>query len=230
LAVASDIVGRFSPAAFGGPARNMTGPMKPYWFKDNYLFQTDVSEARFLNSDECWKIVGLNMFFRHDLINLIGGFDPRLGMCGERIAYGEESAFLRRVAELEPDRIYFDPRLYVNDLTRPEKLQLGYTLRASFGAGRSSYHMKSYAQLPGRHFQILMEATVKCFSFMVTLARVPIYRDREQYPFIQNFIYEAGADFMRQLGYLYEQHRHFSQNRRRIKHLPDNKRMLSEKS
>lgn len=52
---------------------------------------------------------------------------------------------------------------------------------------------------------------------MVDLARTLIHRDRKQYPFIQNYLYERSTLYVRELGSLYEYYCHFAQNHRKGK-------------
>jgi len=41
--------------------------------------------------------------------------------------------------------------------------------------------------------------------FVLELLCACAYRDRDKYPFIENFIHERGGHFMRQMGDFYEQ-------------------------
>jgi glucosyl-dolichyl phosphate glucuronosyltransferase len=208
LSLGKEIIEQFEPAAFGGPIQEIPGPTRKRWYKDAYFYQCPITEACFLQPKEYGRIIGMNMFLRHDLIHKIGGFDPRLGMNGETLAYGEETAYLAEIAKLPGEKVYFDTRLYVRDIMRPEKLKCTSALRASFGAGRSSYRRYAKAQPEGREIGVLVSAARTVFLLMADLARACIYRDRKQYPFIQNYIYESTTAPLKELGRLFEQYCH----------------------
>ena len=203
LTVAQEIITQSSPVAFGGPIRNTRCPRMPDWYKDSYLYRETITSPGFLPPGEYWRIVGMNMFFRRDLIDVIGQFDPALGMRGENVAYGEETAFLEAVAKHFPDKLYFDPRLYVYDIMRPEKMRIDYVLRASFAAGRSFRRRKPRGKT-GRGI-LLAKGGAAAVGFILDFARACIYRDRQKYPFIQNFLYECGGPRLQKLGDYYEQ-------------------------
>lgn len=218
LSLAKEIITRFEPAAFGGPIRGIPGPTRQKWFKDDYLNQCSIREARFLisESEEYGQIIGMNMFFRCDLIHKVGGFDPRLGMTGDTLAYGEETAFLEAITKLPGEKMYFDPRLYVCDIKRPEKLLWTYALRAAFGAGRTSYRKRAMAKPADRESRVIYEAARLAVGMTIDFTREVIHRNRKQYPFIQNYIYECCTIQMNHLGRLFEHNCHFREYRKKI--------------
>ncbi len=121
LCVAKDIIERLAPDVFGGPSYSFYNSRKPLWYKDSYSSHEPYKEARILNGKECINIYGMNMVIRTKLLQALGGFDPDLGMCGEKIAYGEEAALLKLIGSALPDQlVYYDPNLYVYHLVQSE--------------------------------------------------------------------------------------------------------------
>lgn len=92
LAVAKEMIDSVSPALFGGPALAFYNTSKPDWFHDHYESYRQAQPAGPLNPDEF--ISGMNMFWEKVLLRQLGGFDPKLGMAGAQLGYGEESALL----------------------------------------------------------------------------------------------------------------------------------------
>jgi hypothetical protein len=223
LACAEEIIVRFAPAAFGGPVVGIPGPTRPWWFKDAYLSQdhSSVPEARFLQPSDYGRIVGGNMFLRCDLVSKIGEFNPQLGMSGDSVAYGEESAFLNALAKHPEEKAYFDPALYNHDIKRPEKMEWQYALRSSFGAGRSSYRMRAGVQPADRQARVLIRTAQKALEILTNFALALIRRDRKRYPYIQNYIFECSTEYVRQLGRLYEHCCHFRHSHRQPRSSPN---------
>ena len=118
LSLGKEIITRFGPAAFGGPVRCVPGPTRPKWFKDAYLDYSSVGEARFLPHEEYGNIIGMNMFFRCDLIHKIGGFDPRLGMT--RLRTLRKRRFLRR-SQNSRGRRYTMTLVYISAISHGQR-------------------------------------------------------------------------------------------------------------
>jgi len=127
LEVALQIIKEFSPAVFGGPYYGYHNSPKPRWWKDSYGAFEPSKTAGVLTQGEYLR--GGNFFIHRTLLETIGGFDSRYGMAGQKIAYGEETELQRRIRAMRPDElIYYDPKLYVWHLVRPEKMVLRWIL------------------------------------------------------------------------------------------------------
>jgi len=138
LEIAKQIIDQHSPAIFGGPYYAFYNSPKPKWFKDSYSSHTLGDQAHPLEFNEF--VSGGNIFFRKSLLQEIGGFDPKLGMIGNKIAYGEETALQIYIRESMPyELIYYDPELYVYHLVRTEKMSLKWSFCQHFSHGRYSF-------------------------------------------------------------------------------------------
>jgi len=158
-------------------------------------------EARVLKNKECYNIYGGNMFFRKDILQTTGGFDPRFGMEGKKIAYSEETVLLRAIRKKMPEeKMYYDPRLYIYHLVRPTKMILRCNLKSVFAHGRYSYYYSDIrsgqgAQLIGRP-QLLKRLIRSVKALAVNIISGFFWRDRKRYPYIQNYLYDIENEFL----------------------------------
>ena len=215
LAVAKDVIERVSPAAFGGPSFPIYEAAKPRWYKDSYIAHVPYTDARALKGEECVKIYGHNMFFRRSLLENLGGFDPRLGMSGQNIAYGEETALLRLIAGTMPhELIYYEPRLYVYNLVRPDKMTFSWMARAAFASGRMCYHVFGATAGAGGRRQLALKTIETLLAFAKSVLASTMRWNRRQYPYIQNYWYDHVFPHLQKLGMLYEVYRGMMQRPR----------------
>jgi len=212
LAEAKDIIERFSPGVFGGPAYAFYNTPKPCWFKDSYGSHEPFKDARILKNKECIKIFGMNMCFRRALLEAIEGFDIRLGMCGKKIAYCEETALILHVLNTMPDElIYYDPELYVYHLVQKERMTVCWLVRSWFTMGQYSnccsdmVCTESKVQLNERlhHSKWILQLGVIAKNIVHSALR----RNRMRYPYFQNYLYECTYRHLFKLGKLYGQYR-----------------------
>ena len=212
LAVAKDIIERFSPGVFGGPAYAFYNTPKPCWFKDSYGSHEPFKDARILKNKECIKIFGMNMCFRRPLLETIGGFDIRLGMCGEKTAYCEETALILHIFNIVPEElIYYDPKLYVYHLVQEERMTVRWLVRSWFTIGQYSNYCSDVAltesklQLDGR-LHLLKRITLQLAFIAKNQVHSALRRNRMRYPYFQNYLYECTYQHLFKLGKLYGQY------------------------
>ena len=210
LATAKQIIDRLSPAVFGGPYFGYLDTLPPRWWKESYEAFEPWDTARALSEGE--YIRGGNLFIQHRLLDLMGGFDVTLGMSGNKLGYGEESHFQRRIRATLPDELlYYDPELYAYHLVRPEKMTWHYILSSRFSSGRHIYtvfwgNTPKTARLP--HLQLLLQAVFTFLRFFAGFFIGVLRRDRKRYPYLQNYLYEKTFDHVQTLGLIYERYIH----------------------
>ncbi len=216
LRCARDIIETFSPAVLGGPYIALFKTPRPPWFKDSYESRDHGSEARVLNSDE--YVTGMNIFIRRSLLVGLGGFDPNLGMNGNRIAYGEEGDLQSRIrTALTAQIIYYDPGLAIYNVVRDQQTRLYWLSEKFYSKGRSLYRMN-----PGRYrsqgrLRILLVGIRTVAALLFDLLFALFKRDRAQYPFLQNYFYERTQTYLAKLGRLFEQYKHVTNIRSKAK-------------
>jgi len=203
LSVAREIIGRLRPAAFGGPYFASYDSPKPRWWKDTYRAFRPGEEARPLGERD--HLSGGNLFLRRDLLAEAGGFDPGLGMAGNRISMGEEIRLLQEIRLRRPDALlYYDPRLYIHHLVHRSKMKWGWLLRYWFAGGRDSWRLSRAAAPAERTGDLLGETWRTLAELAKSALRSVLKRDPERYPYWQNYLFEVTSQHVVALGALRE--------------------------
>ena len=150
----------------------------------------------------------MNIVFRKSLLEQLGGFDPNFGMTKNKLVYGDETKLLLRTRNETPHEIiYYDPRLYVYHLVRPEKMTMRWIIRQRFAMGRDTYRTFQGNTLRRiRRGQLIREAIAISGEFFIDLMWRTLRRNRSRYPYIQNYLFERAFNHLRVLGRLYEQY------------------------
>lgn len=207
LSTAKSIIESMSPVAFGGSIFAFYNSNKPRWYKDSYGSFQAFEEPCVLKDGQCRKIYGGNMVFRRSAISVAGGFDPKLGMKGDKIAYSEESALLTHMADIMPNEIfYYDPALYVYHLVPEKKMSLRWLVKSTFSLGR--YSMESFGiwNMPkdADRMMVLRLLLKQLRLIFLDLFLCIFGRDRTKYEFFQNYLFENTFNKLLLLGRLYE--------------------------
>ena len=213
LTVAKQIIDSVSPVAFGGPYYGYYNSAKPRWWKNSYESFGLSEKARVLVPGEYLR--GANIFLQRKLLKLMGGFNVELGMSGQRLGYGEESQLQRRIHTTMPEEfIYYDPTLYIYHLVRPEKTALRYILHSRFVSGRHIYSV-FWNDAPQKirllQLQLLAQGPFTIFRFFMDFIVGVLFRNRKQYPYLQNYLYEHTFEYLTTLGVIYERFFHCQQ-------------------
>ena len=206
LAVAKKIIEEISPGVFGGPSLPFYISPKPAWFKDRYASNVLLDEkARPLKENE--YVFGMNIFVQRSLLEQLSGFDSNLGMSGKAIAYGEETDLIIRIRSTMPDKlIYFDPNLYVHHLVRPEKMTMKWVIKQRFADGKYAYRVfQGNKPVTLRRRSIVKQVLFAILDLSKDIVRGIFKRDRNQYPYLENYFYEHSFQHVRRLGNLHEQ-------------------------
>lgn len=201
LTVAAAVIADQAPGMFGGPYYPFYNTVKPAWFKDAYAsdYRGDVAKA----IDDRY-LPGCNLFIRRDLLALTRGFDPSLGVQGTKRGWSEESEMFRQIRRLRPgERTWYDPRLFVYHLARPEQLTVAWQLRRRFSQAR--YFQRINPEVPpqlGRR-EALRRMRKTLASLVTDLGYLP-RRDRNLYPHWHQYACEVLGGHLWRLGRLYQ--------------------------
>ena len=206
LSTAKATIDKNNSLVFGGPYFAFYKSPKPIWFKDEYGSRELGTTARVLQKNE--YLSGGNLFINRQLLKKLGGFPTHLGMAGQRIAYGEETGLQMQFRELFPEQvIYYEPALYVYHLVRTEKLTIPWLARAFFHKGQYVYVTTSAKTAqPVNKVSFALSATKTVISAAGDCLYGIVRRDRKQYPYFQNYLYEHTSRYLRTLGKLYAQY------------------------
>jgi GT2 family glycosyltransferase len=128
------------------------------------------------------------MFVRREVFLKVGGFDPNLGMQGEKVAYGEEPAFQRKVRrQISNSKIYYDPQVFVYHLVRPEKINLQWMIHSSFSSGLDNFAVRT--PQTRMNWWSLVKLTAKTVWGFCAHGIGIFARDRKRYLYWQTYFY-----------------------------------------
>ena len=197
---AEEVVKRVQPTAFGGPYYAFYTSPKPAWFKKEYCTHVQGSEARPLQDGE--YLDGANIFIRKNILKTLDGFNPDLGMSGDKIAYGEETALLLNIRKkILGALIYYDPKLHVYHLVPPQKMLLSWNARSRFINGRYASRVFNSRNSQNKNvIKKFLHGVVLIGILVLYLTIGTIFRDRSRYPCFQNYYYERSFQYIEGLG------------------------------
>jgi glycosyltransferase involved in cell wall biosynthesis len=110
---------------------------KPLWVKDTYLqFRLPYTSFHQINAGKKECVTGFSFIIEKKLLFDMGGFDPRVGMKGDVVGYGEETFLQHRLHELAIP-IGYDPELKLYHHMLPHKLKLKWYFDAADALGKS---------------------------------------------------------------------------------------------
>ncbi len=214
LTIASEIVQNQQPVAFGGPYYPFYLSPKPSWFKDSYGTWLPDNQARAIGVRE--YLVGGNIFIKRTALVHLQGFSL-VGMTGNAvIAYGDETELQIRLRRQLPNEVvYDDPQLFVYHLVRPEKMTWPRLARQKMASGRANYQMLQAYGIEPSTLRLRLLRACASVGLMLPLHLVQSFtwRDRQTFPYIQNFWYEKVLFNISNFGFLRE---HFCPNSPRI--------------
>ena len=126
-----------APVAVGGPILPRLRCNPPWWFSSRLETRTWGQTACFLQPPLApFGFSGSNMAFKKIILSEHGGFDTKLGMCGEQIGMGEETNLFFRIHATEP-LFWYDPDIKVHHLVSSRQLKLRWRIYRTCQAGRS---------------------------------------------------------------------------------------------
>jgi glycosyltransferase involved in cell wall biosynthesis len=128
------VIREVSPLIFGGPFAPWYHYGRPNWFHDRYA-SSDLryTTRRILPRGKF--LTGCNFCIHRSLFEQFGPFDPRLGMRGGQVGYGEETE-LQRAMQDEGVSIWFDPSLKMEHVVNPERLTVDWYIQSGWALGR----------------------------------------------------------------------------------------------
>lgn len=121
--------------AVGGSEIRLYDANAPTWYKALEGSQKNESVARYMVKE---YVQGYNMGFKVSSLKAIGGFDPRVGMSGSKIAYGEETLVSKQIRDRGGELLYY-PSLLVHHYRRAEKMSLRRCIINQYAQGRDSW-------------------------------------------------------------------------------------------
>ncbi len=121
--------------AFGGPYFPFSLVKLPDWMPPEYgkNYLGDIERPVVFGQE--W-ISGTNMVFTKNILCKYGGFKNDIGVIGKKILYGEEVELFSRIGK-DKELIYYVPRMKVDHLVAPYKMNITWFLKSAYAMGRS---------------------------------------------------------------------------------------------
>gem|GEM_PF-689240 len=153
------------------------------------LERHDLGEGEFpIMAGPQW-LTGTNFSVQRERLCGLGGFDPTLGMMGNRLGYGEEVHLQRRLC-LDGGVIYYSSAIRVfHGYTRTDRM-LPWAFAATYQKGCQHHRTLLEPPAVGREFRILLKGLALIVRNGLTLERKTI-RDR-LYGAFREFLYALG--------------------------------------
>ena len=124
---------KYRPHIFGGPYRPYYLDKKKPWFLNEFgSAHLDLQEGE-VSGKECFS--GGNMGWSTQLLKDLGGFDPELGMIGDRMLLGEETALQLKFSDNPKICRVFLSGMLMTHYVSPSKMRLRYIAKRSFTYG-----------------------------------------------------------------------------------------------
>lgn len=180
-------IDKIKPDILGGPIYPYYSFKKPVWFKDEYATRSKGEKARFLREGE--YLAGSNLIIKKEILNRLGGFNPKLGMKGKELRYGEETRLIIEARQkIKGVKIYYNPEIEVSHLVKILDMNLLFRIKNRFIAGihsSSIFGKKKHFRLksPFLFFFILVEIVYLFFYGF-------FFRDRNKFFNFENFVFE----------------------------------------
>jgi glycosyltransferase involved in cell wall biosynthesis len=196
-----DVTSRTDCDLCGGPYRPFYVSQKPRWFEDRFIGHTWGDTARPMQGRE--HPHGMNMIWKKATVERLGCFRTELGLHGRGLARGDETELVARgQASGAPFFVYYDPRISVQTVVRPEALSFRYWLRRTFVHGRTCRDMWGVLG-PGMSRPWPIRGIGAIVLIVAALLRAP-FRSRRNYPHLRTFLFDRLLPPLFHLGSSYQ--------------------------
>lgn len=125
----------YSFDCFGGTYTAWFKYGKPRWMTED--FGTKIPLSNSVTEIFTSQLDGGLFCIRKDVLQAAGGFPLNLGMSGNKISYGEETALQEKLLQLKYS-LGFDPELKMEHLVGKHKLNIWWHFKSEYARGRDS--------------------------------------------------------------------------------------------
>jgi glycosyltransferase involved in cell wall biosynthesis len=139
---------------------------RPFWFDDRLEIR-NYGKKNFVPKNKIrYAFPGSNIIIKKAHIYAFGGFNPDLGMKGNKIGLGEETSLCLKISE-QNDKFYHDSDLFVYHFTPKRNTTLNYRVKRYYAAGASAviYQNNALYQI----FKKLTSFSAFCFFLLLAL-------------------------------------------------------------
>ena len=158
---------------------------KPHWVKDSYLqFRLPYDSLQQVNANKKECVTGFSFIIQKKLLFEMGGFDPRVGMKGDVVGYGEETFLQHRLHELGI-LIGYDPELMLYHHMLPHKLNLKWYFDAADALGKSQAVFKR--DVTGLPLYLLI---IKSFVEILVVTLIDLFKSTFKFVFFKDYYWQ----------------------------------------
>jgi glycosyltransferase involved in cell wall biosynthesis len=131
------------PVAVGGKMVPNWVAGRPRWLPEEFFWLVGVTHRGFADGEgEVRNTNGSNISFRRDVFLDLGGFDPAMGLQGERQLQAEEPEFCSRLYRETGEGVWYTPDATVAHKVLSHRLQTDWLLQRAFWQGYSKRAME----------------------------------------------------------------------------------------
>ncbi|MBK7872678.1 MAG: glycosyltransferase family 2 protein [Saprospiraceae bacterium] len=183
---------------FGGVALPWYKYPKPHWYKDKYVATNQLPYKSVSKIHGNQFAIGCIMVIHKATLAQYRGFDVRLGMIGNKIAYNEEVELQKRL-RADGIPIAHDPELFIQHLVAPYKLDVDWFFKSAFALGRDNVDSKNVNKNP---FNLLL---ISLIAFGMMLVHLVIYTPRllQKNYYIENWLIDVFKKVAKRVGTVY---------------------------
>jgi GT2 family glycosyltransferase len=192
---------------FGGPYMPLYTSKPPEWFKEKYASNNYGDEAHWLEENK--TLIGGNSIWVKDLFLRFGGFSEKFGYIGNKKRYGEDNELCERVQQAGIG-LWYDPMLTVQHNFESERMSLRWKMTTIMHHSQMKAHLvlreTKIADKRPVFFQILSVSkkfVLQVFKF-IKVCWLALFRKKNEYPYLENYIIEAIGPELRQVSLLFE--------------------------
>jgi glycosyltransferase involved in cell wall biosynthesis len=186
----------------GGPYRPYYLSPKPPWFLDRFLSLGFGDAPRFLGGRQ--HPHGMNMVWKRETVQRLGGFATELGLHGRGLVRGDETELVARGKRTIPGfAIYYHPGISVRTAARDEVLSFRYWIRRSFVHGRTCRTMWGSIG-PGMRWPWPIRGLGAACGLTFGTVAAFVWRNRTKYPYVRTYLFEHALPFVFHLGSAYQ--------------------------
>lgn len=183
---------------FGGVALPWYKYPKPHWYKDKYVATNELPYKTVTPIHGNQFAIGCIMVIHKPTLAKYGGFDVKLGMIGNTIAYNEETELQHRM-RADGIQIAHDPELFIQHLVAPYKMKVDWFFQSAFALGRDNVDAKKVSLSPSN---LLLISAV---AFVMMLVHVIIYTPKllSKNYYIENWLIDVFKKVAKRVGTVY---------------------------
>jgi glycosyltransferase involved in cell wall biosynthesis len=183
---------------FGGVALPWYRYPKPYWYQDKYVATNELPYQTVSPIHGNQFAIGCIMVIHKPTLEQYGGFNVKLGMIGNTIAYNEETELQHRM-RADGIQIAHDPELRIQHLVAPYKMKVDWFFQSAFALGRDNVDAKNVSSHPMN--LLLISLTAFGMLFIHLIIYTPRLLSKNYY--IENWLIDVFKKIAKRVGTVY---------------------------